>query len=92
VKETESVLDTLCHGDSDHALVVKLPREPGKRESRYMHQFSGAVDLESYSVASKPITKAIGDLDSERVTQLEEEVSSLRKEVSELRELIQQLL
>ena len=31
--------------------VVKLPREPGKRESRYAHLFSGEVDLQALAEA-----------------------------------------
>ena len=45
VKEVETILDGLAHRGSG-PLVVKLPREPGKRESRYQHLFSGEVDVE----------------------------------------------
>lgn len=38
VREVESVLDDLIGRDGD-PYVAKLPREPGKRESRYMHLF-----------------------------------------------------
>ncbi len=34
--------------------VVKLPREPGKRESRYAHLFSGEVDLQALAEAAPP--------------------------------------
>lgn len=44
MKETEAVLERLANRDSG-ALVVKLPREPGKRESRYHHLFCGEVDM-----------------------------------------------
>jgi len=44
VQEAEAVLNDLMqvdNGKSSHAqYVVKLPREPGRRESRYMHCFS----------------------------------------------------
>ncbi|MBT8104004.1 MAG: YceH family protein, partial [Woeseiaceae bacterium] len=29
-------------------LVVKLPRMPGRKDSEYMHQFSGTVDVEAH--------------------------------------------
>ncbi len=45
VKEVEAVLEAMASRESG-ALVVKLPREAGKRESRYMHLFSGEVDIE----------------------------------------------
>ena len=46
VKEVEAILDAMSHREAG-ALVVKLPREAGKRESRYQHLFSGEVDVEA---------------------------------------------
>ncbi|WCE31452.1 YceH family protein [Vibrio sp. SCSIO 43137] len=89
VKEVESVLEKLSQGDADSALVVKLPREAGKRESRYMHQFCGKVDAESMAVAgsASEVSAKTG-----RVEQLEQEVQALKSEVAELRELVESLL
>ena len=42
VTEVEAVLAQLA-GREDGPFVVRLPREPGKRESRYAHLFSGEV-------------------------------------------------
>ena len=39
----QATLDTLVDRDSD-PLVVKLPRTPGRKDSEYMHLFSGPVD------------------------------------------------
>ena len=86
VKEVEAVLDKLAQD----SLVVKLPREAGKRESRYMHQFCGEVDLAEPNAATPSVSgEATRD---ERIAQLEEELSELKGEVSELRALIEQLL
>ena len=87
VKEVETVLDKLAQEDS---LVVKLPREAGKRESRYMHQFSGEVDVSEISTAIAPASGT--PKRDERIEQLEKELSELKSEVSELRSLIEQLL
>ncbi len=89
VKQAETVLEKLAEGDSDSALVVKLPREAGKRESRYMHQFSGKVDVDSASFATREEsnTGKIG-----KIGQLELELSELKAEVAELRELVESLL
>ena len=38
VHEVENVLQHLSEADNG-AYVVRLPREPGKREDRYAHQF-----------------------------------------------------
>ncbi|EOW9406714.1 YceH family protein [Vibrio cholerae] len=86
VKETESVLERLANRDSG-ALVVKLPREPGKRESRYHHLFCGEVDMTAFAVSSD--NEAVA---SSQFSELEQEVAALREEVAELRALIEQHL
>ncbi|WP_099610129.1 YceH family protein, partial [Vibrio fujianensis] len=75
VKQTEATLDQLVERD----LVVKLPREPGKRESRYHHLFCGEVDLASFSASS------VVEPASSQVETLALEVAALREEVAELR-------
>ncbi|TQP27000.1 YceH family protein [Vibrio cholerae] len=86
VKETEAVLERLANRDSG-ALVVKLPREPGKRESRYHHLFCGEVDMTAFATSSD--NEAIA---SSQYAELEQEVAALREEVAELRALIEQHL
>lgn len=86
VKEVEAVLEKMACRE-EGALVVKLPREPGKRESRYMHLFSGEVDVESFATAAAPVQGG----DNERIEALEAEVSALKEELSELRALVEQL-
>lgn len=83
VKETEAVLDRLANRDSG-ALVVKLPREPGKRESRYHHLFCGDVDMSAFASSSENENVAPSQL-----AELEQEVAALREEVAELRALIE---
>lgn len=86
VKEVEAVLEKMASRE-EGALVVKLPREPGKRESRYMHLFSGEVDVESFATAAAPVQGG----DNERIEALEAEVSTLKEELAELRALVEQL-
>jgi uncharacterized protein YceH (UPF0502 family) len=86
VKEVETILDKLAQD----LLVVKLPREAGKRESRYMHQFSGQVDLSEVSIPMAAVSEILPR--EERIEQLEKELSALKNEVSELRRLIEQVL
>ncbi|MBF4434944.1 DUF480 domain-containing protein [Vibrio anguillarum] len=88
VKEVETILDGLANRESG-PLVVKLPREPGKRESRYQHLFSGEVDVESLeqTFAHGPEGGATA-----RIDQLEQEVHALKNEVAELRALVESLL
>ena len=65
-------------------LVVKLARAPGRKDSEYMHLFSGPVDIEARAeaaLAAKPQAissrNQVAEL-SERVAQLEEDVAELR--------------
>ncbi len=85
VKEVEAVLEHLASEDKG-PLVVKLPREAGKRESRYMHLFCGEVDM------TAPVPSATSSHDSDRVSQLEQEVAQLREELDTLKEQIESLL
>jgi len=41
-------------------MLVKLPRTPGRKDSEYMHLFSGAVDVEAHVSEAKE-TKVSGD-------------------------------
>tara|TARA_Y100001956_G_C4117204_1_gene185501 strand:+ start:40 stop:699 length:660 start_codon:yes stop_codon:yes gene_type:complete len=88
VKEVEAVLEKMAAREQG-ALVVKLPREAGKRESRYMHLFSGEVDIEALTTVSTPVVN--GSANNERLDVLEKEVSELKSELAELKELVEQL-
>lgn len=70
-------------------LVKVLPRQPGTKESRYIHLFSGdhepAVVAGHENSASAP-SSATSAAPTERVTQLEVEVDALRRELETLRE------
>ncbi|HHQ4651111.1 TPA: YceH family protein [Aeromonas hydrophila] len=69
--------------------VVKLPREPGKRESRYAHLFSGEVDLQALAEAAPASSYASPTAD--RLTALEEEVERLKAQLQLLAERLAQL-
>ncbi len=89
VKEVESILEKLAVREAG-ALVVKLPREAGKRESRYQHLLSGEVDIEAFATAS--VSAVSSSVTSEKFEELESEVASLREEVAELKALVESLL
>ena len=70
--------------DRQPPLARVLPRQPGTKESRYMHLFSG--DIAADHVPPTTTTARLsGDELSSRVTSLEAEVSSLRNEIADLR-------
>ena len=86
VTEVEAVLNQLARRE-DGPYVVRLPREPGKRESRYAHLFSGEISgADEYvdtASGGNPEPQAGG-----RLQQLEERVATLEAEVSALKKMI----
>ena len=76
-----ATLDRLSQRDPP--LVAVLPRQPGTKESRYMHLLSGDAPP-----AELPDERAmaISSLGDDRTTRLESEVAELRKEVAELQQ------
>jgi uncharacterized protein YceH (UPF0502 family) len=80
--QVENVLETLA-GREDGPFVVRLPREPGKRESRYRHLFSG--ESETLATVADAVASALpaDDLNA-RVALLEEEVAELKQRLDSL--------
>ena len=81
MQEVEQTLEGLAARE-DGPCVVRLAREPGKRESRYMHLFSGEVDSSVKSSATD-ITAVDDDLVA-RVAALEDEVAGLKQRLDAL--------
>ncbi|MDO6409632.1 DUF480 domain-containing protein [Pantoea phytobeneficialis] len=78
MNEVEQTLNGLISRE-DGPMVVRLAREPGKRESRYMHLFGGdVVDVPATTTAEDN-----ADLE-ERVAQLEETVARLQAQLEQL--------
>ncbi len=67
-------------------LVTRLPRQPGRKESRFAHLFAGEPQLATDDLAPVPESaRQPLRADQERLVRLEEEVATLRAEVAELR-------
>ncbi|MBT1712681.1 YceH family protein [Enterobacter dykesii] len=81
MQEVEQTLEGLASRE-DGPYVVRLAREPGKRESRYMHLFSGDVDVAT--VESDAGSSASNDTLAARVEALEEEVAGLKQRLDAL--------
>jgi uncharacterized protein len=97
VSEVEAALTRLSERP-DGPFVVRLAREPGRRESRFAHLFSGEVTgaasaEEPHAEAevprgslSTPAETAFPDMRQEqRLARLEDEVRALRAELNDLR-------
>ncbi|EKI0253398.1 YceH family protein [Enterobacter asburiae] len=81
MQEVEQVLEGLATRE-DGPYVVRLAREPGKRESRYMHLFSGEIDISVNSIITD-VPDGNDDL-AARVDALEEEVAGLKQRLDAL--------
>ncbi len=95
VDEIEETLNKL-HQLNGEKLVVKLEREPGKREARYGHLFSGEDGLQTLSQTPSKIANTRHDQNESlivsqalgRITQLEQQVADLTSQLIELKEMI----
>ncbi len=85
LSEVQSTLQKLM--ERDPALVKVLPRQPGTKESRYMHLFCG----ESFAASTNAEPSARGNEpeDASRLRTLEEQVAELKLEVAKLRNLME---
>ena len=95
VEEIETTLDKL-HELNDEQLVIKLDREPGKRDARYAHLFSGnqewelasSVSVNTHSIIATQVPSRIPTETSGRITLLEQQVAELTRQLTELKEIV----
>ncbi len=79
-------LNSLIDGEGD-ALLVKLPKSPGRKDSEYMHLLSGPIDVDSYvpepaEPTSSSSRISVAEL-AERLSALEQEVMDLKAKLGE---------
>jgi uncharacterized protein YceH (UPF0502 family) len=87
LEDVVATLDRLAQREPSLARV--LPRQPGTKESRYSHLFSGEppASAEDVYVARTPAPETAGEISlSDRVRTLEDEVSRLRQDLSEVQQ------
>ncbi len=83
--EVEEALTALARREPQ-PLIAKLPRQPGTKEARYVHLFSGPVEtvaVADSSARAEPAVLAVR-AENERIGQLEREMAELRRELEEL--------
>lgn len=90
VAQVEAVLNHLA-ADELSPKVVKLSKEPGKREARYGHLFCGEISDSVTELAIQEASPQSAEK-NERIEQLEIEVSQLRAELDELKQLVNEVL
>ncbi len=89
--DLESVVSALQHlMDRQPPLVKILPRQPGTKESRYVHLLSGDVAAfepePEAAAASSPASP-----DSERIARLEADIATLKEEIAGLKQRLAEL-
>jgi uncharacterized protein YceH (UPF0502 family) len=86
--EVEATLDGLSTRE-DEPLVVKLPRQPGRKDSRYMHLLAGEVAIEEQAPAPRALRteRAVAEVraENDRLARLEAEITELRREFEEFK-------
>lgn len=81
LEDVHATLDRLSQRQPP--LVAVLPRQPGTKESRYMHLLSGHVAPAEVAPARTPSSSSAAD---DRIASLENDVAALRRELAEMQQ------
>ncbi len=82
LQAVEELLQNLM--EREEPLVMRLPRQPGRKEHRFAHLLSGLPDIEeSSAVPTEPARLKVA-AENDRIARLEEEVAALRAELDEV--------
>jgi uncharacterized protein YceH (UPF0502 family) len=84
VGQVETALESLS-SRADGPFVVRLPREPGRRDSRYAHLFSGAVQISALTEDSITAPSMASAPAPSRLERLEKEVQQLKEELNDIK-------
>jgi uncharacterized protein YceH (UPF0502 family) len=85
LEEVEETLRALAARE-DEPLVVKLPRQSGQKDARFVHLLSGAPDIDTMNESTPAERTSRRTSDSERVANLEQQVQSLSEQIQKLTE------
>lgn len=83
LEEVEETLRGLAARE-DEPLVVKLPRQTGQKDARFVHLLSGMPDLEALSESAPAERTTRRAADNDRVAALEQQVEALTQQVADL--------
>ncbi len=87
LQAVEELLHNLA--DREQPLVMRLPRQPGRKEQRFTHLLSGIPEIgEAPDLPTEPARIQVA-AENERIGKLEEEIVTLRTELDELRSQLQ---
>ncbi|MDA0822045.1 MAG: DUF480 domain-containing protein [Proteobacteria bacterium] len=87
--EVSRTLDTLMERDNG-ALLVKLPRAPGRKDAQYMHLLSGPIDPAVYAEAADSARgSTTSSTERINVASLAERISALEADMAEVKALLE---
>ena len=84
----EQLLQNLS--ESEEPLVVRLPRQPGRKESRFAHLLSGAPNIQQGTETFIEPARVNVAAENERIAALETEVAALRDTIDKLQQQFQE--
>lgn len=87
LEELEEILEEMQQ--REEPIVVRLPRQPGRKECRYAQLLAGEPELEAVD-AELPAAVRQVRADNQRLDELEQQVTQLSEELAELREEFRQ--
>jgi uncharacterized protein YceH (UPF0502 family) len=85
LEEVEETLRGLAARE-DEPLALKLPRQSGQKDARFVHLLSGAPDIEAMSESAPAERTPRRTGDSDRVSTLQQQVEALTQQVAGLTE------
>ena len=86
VGDLQAVEELLLNlADREPPLVMRLPRQPGRKEHRYAHLLAGESDIEQAASTIPEAARIKVQAEDERISRLEKEVVEMRDELAEVR-------
>jgi uncharacterized protein YceH (UPF0502 family) len=83
LQAAEELLQNLM--ERDEPLLMRLPRQPGRKEQRFAHLLSGTPEIdETSSLAPEPARRQVA-AENDRIAKLEEDMATFRTELDEVR-------
>lgn len=83
MEEVEETLHALSTREID-PLVIKLPRQSGQKDARFMHLLTGQPDVDVIEESVAPSRAARREHEADRLSKLEENVQTLTQQVESL--------
>lgn len=84
LEEVDATVENLMNHEKG-PFVVELPRQPGRKENRFMHLLAGEPSIETVSDDREPAPIVV-NTGNDRIAVLEEQVAQIRSEFDELKQ------